>query len=318
MVAASASAILVLALVLVSSAHAVSPAAEASFQEGRRLMAAGNTAEACTRFAESYALEASSGTLLNLALCHETEGQTATAWGEYRAAARLARAQGKEDRATTADTKATALESRLSRLTVVAATSLPGLQVARDDGSLGGHDLDLAVPVDPGVHRVRASAPGRRAWTTTLEIKEGEQRTLEIPTLEEQPKPTSEVTHGESPIALVGPDPAPPSHRSSFDLYVAGGGGILVVAGTVVYGIAYAKLESAISTCNHGPGCSAADRDGRVFTIDTLKYVGIGSWIAGGALLAASGLHYRFRNAKTPLTVAIDPWNEAFAIQAVF
>jgi hypothetical protein len=310
-------------LAITSSGHAVSPAAEALFQEGRRLMAAGNTTEACARFAESYALEASSGILLNLALCHETEGRPATAWAEYQAAARLARNQGREDRATIADTRAAALEPRLARLTVVLTTPLPGLEVAREDGPLSEHDLGVAVPIDPGFHQVRASAPGRRPWTTALEIKEGEQRTLEIPALEEEPTPLPAVPpHNEVSLALVGPSPSPPravpSRRAAFDLYAAGGGGVLLLAGTVVYGIAYAKLDSAIAACNHSPGCSESDRDNRVSTIDTLKYAGIGAWIAGGALLVVSGLHYRFQKAKTPLTVAIDPWNSTFSIQAVF
>src|SRR5215471_2500246 len=74
-----------------SIAWAVSPAAEALFQEGRRLLSEGQTDEACARFAGSFAIEASSGTLLNLASCHEKQDKTATAWAEYRAAARLAR-----------------------------------------------------------------------------------------------------------------------------------------------------------------------------------------------------------------------------------
>src|SRR5262249_18506399 len=88
-----------LSVAVASVAWAVSPAAEAMFQEGKRLLSEGQTAEACARFASSFAIEASSGTLLNLALCHETQGKTATAWAEYRAAARLARSQGRDDRA---------------------------------------------------------------------------------------------------------------------------------------------------------------------------------------------------------------------------
>jgi hypothetical protein len=59
------------------------------------------------------AFEASSGTLLNLAFRHETLGKTAMAWAEYQAAVGLARKQGREDRAATADAKVAALEPRL-------------------------------------------------------------------------------------------------------------------------------------------------------------------------------------------------------------
>src|SRR5262245_57413829 len=130
-----------------SLAWAVSPAAEAMFQEGRRLMAEGQTAEACARFAGSFAIEASSGTLLNLAACHEKQGRTATAWAEYRAAARLARSQGREDRARVADEKVTAIEPKLARLTATAETPAAGQAIATETGTLGEGAIGVAVPI---------------------------------------------------------------------------------------------------------------------------------------------------------------------------
>src|SRR5436189_4245413 len=87
------------------SARAIAgpPAAEALFQEGRQLLEAGQVDEACLRLAESYWQEPASGTLLNLARCHQAQGKIATAWAEYAAAARLSRAQGREDRARAAE-----------------------------------------------------------------------------------------------------------------------------------------------------------------------------------------------------------------------
>ena len=46
-------------------------AAEALFEDGRRLVAAGSFTEACPKFADSERLDPSPGTLLNLASCYE-------------------------------------------------------------------------------------------------------------------------------------------------------------------------------------------------------------------------------------------------------
>src|SRR5437762_8395146 len=82
-----------------SRTRAGSPAAEALFEEGRQLLEGGHVDEACLKLKESYAQEAASGTLLNLALCHQIQGKMATAWAEFGATARLSRVQGREDRA---------------------------------------------------------------------------------------------------------------------------------------------------------------------------------------------------------------------------
>jgi hypothetical protein len=208
---------------------------------------------------------------------------------------------------------------------MVAAKLIPGLEIASDEGSLSEDSLGVAVPIDPGVHHVRASALGRRPWSATLEIIEAEQRTLEIPTLEEEPKATpapAALPRTETPLTLVGPGPsaprAVPSRRSSFDLYAAGGGGILLLVGTVVWGIAYAKFDSAKEACNAPNRCSNSDFNSRKSTIETLEGIAIGSWITGGTLAVVSGLHYEFRKTRSPLTVAIDPWNGEFSIRGVF
>src|SRR5262249_7890465 len=139
-------------------------------------------------FAQSYALEASSGKLLNLALCHETLGKTATAWAEYRAAARLARNEARADRAAAADGKAAALEPKLPRLTTVAAAPVPGLKVLTEAGGRDAGGGGVAAPVGRGAPQATASARGYRSWAGSVEIRGGERKTVEIPPLEQEPK----------------------------------------------------------------------------------------------------------------------------------
>ena len=306
-----------------SKAGAVPPAAEMLFREGRQLMAEGNTPEACTRFGQSFALDPASGTLLNLALCHEKQGRTATAWAEYQNAAVLSRNQGRKDRAAAAEERIVALEPVLARLTLVAPNPAPGLDVWTEEDRPSALHVGVATPLDPGVYHLRAEAPGRRPWTATVKIAEAEQRTLEIPELEPDAPafpsvaPTPPLTP--SPV-LVMRSPAPASttsaSRRSLDLYVAAGGGALIVAGTVVWEIAYSRFRSAEMACNQGSGC--ADYADRLSTINRLGDVAIGTWIVGGAAVLVSGLHYKLRKPPAPVQVAIDPWDGQVVVRGTF
>jgi hypothetical protein len=285
------------ATVVPSLAWAVSPAAEAMFQEGRRLLSEGQTDEACARFAGSFAIEASSGTLLNLALCHEKQGKTATAWAEYRAAARLARSQGREARARVADEKVAALEPKLSRLTAVVEEPLPGEAIATEAGTLGEGAIGVAVPIDPGAHTLTVTAPGHRPWSTTIEVAAEEQRTLEIPALEPEPvvPPPARVEVPKVSIlnAPVESSPSwPPRRPTRLDAYLTAGAGTLLATGAGFWTVAYMKLGDARDVCNAPTGCSDGERQDRVSTIETLKWMAAGSWVAGGGLALAAGTHF--------------------------
>jgi hypothetical protein len=298
----------VLVLTSATIARAESPAEEA-FQEGRRLLAAGQIDQACASFAKSYDMVASSGTLLNLALCHEKQGKTATAWNEYRAAARLARNQGREDRASFADESANALEANLARISITAVEAVPGLHVATEAGPLGEGGLKVEVPIDPGSHKVTATAPGYLAWSATVQVKEGQQLTVQIPKLEPEPLLPAFAHVTDARNADAG--------RSSAALYVGAGGLVLLAGGAALWSIAYSKLQSAKDVC--AQGCSQADRDNRVSDIQTLKNVAIGSWIAGGALVVGSGAYLVWHKRKARTTaVTIAPAYAGLSIQGSF
>src|SRR5690242_5233362 len=68
------------------------------FQQGRALMAEKKLDQACPKLEESMRLDPGGGTLLNLAICHEEQGKTATAWSEYAEAIALAQRDGRPDR----------------------------------------------------------------------------------------------------------------------------------------------------------------------------------------------------------------------------
>jgi hypothetical protein len=161
-------------------------AAQALFDEGRQLMTEGRTAEACPRFEESQRLDSGLGTQYHLADCYESVGRLASAHTLFLEVAAQAEALGQKRREQLARERAEALLPKLPKLRIdVPHAAAKELQIERDGSVVGRPQWGLAVPVDPGVHRVRASAPGYAAWQVEVDIpNEPAIRRLSIPPLE--------------------------------------------------------------------------------------------------------------------------------------
>jgi tetratricopeptide (TPR) repeat protein len=154
----------VLALAPAALAQPADPAAfaEARFQEGVKLLAAGNAAEACPKLEESQRLAPSYGALFNLADCEERLGKTASAWAAFREAAAFAKASGQAEREAKAEHRAAELDAKLVRVAVVVPAAVPGLAVRRNGAVVDVAGWGVAVAVDPGPVTVEASVPGKR------------------------------------------------------------------------------------------------------------------------------------------------------------
>jgi hypothetical protein len=268
-------------------------AAESLFQAAKELMAQGKTADACPKFEASQRQDPSSGTLLNLARCHETLGRTASAWAEYKEAATLARTTNRLDQAQAASDLAKALEPKLSKLQIDA-PALPGLEIKRNGNVVSTATLGVAIAVDPGEHTIDASAPGHKPFTTKVVIgNEHDFQTLKIPELEK-------LAEG----AVANPDPAPtatppapnaaeaPKPSSSGTLriasYVTAGVGVVGLGLGTVFGImASGDASDAKSDPKLCPKsqCTPAGRE-KIDGAGTKALVSTIGIIGGGALLA--------------------------------
>lgn len=185
------------------------PVAEALFRDGRALMEAGRFAEACPKLAESQRVDPRIGTLLNLAACHELQGRTATAWAEYTEARSQAARAGRADRESFAREHAQALEPKLSRVVVKADRPVDGLQVDIDGEALGAGALGTALPVDPGHHVMRATAPGHTEWSGSFDAAPGPAtQTVRIPALASTAPATTATAAPPQPL-LAPPEAQP-------------------------------------------------------------------------------------------------------------
>jgi serine/threonine-protein kinase len=167
--------------------------AEVLFEEGKDLMKVKKYGLACPKFLESNRLDTGLGTMLWLADCYDKNGQSASAWGEFREAMDVA-ARNHDAREKVARDRSNKLEPTLSKMTIVVGVSaqVPGMVVKRDNVEVGQTLWGEAVPVDPGAHTVTVSAPRKRPWETTIQVIRGV-KNVDVPVmaLDDAPFPFS-------------------------------------------------------------------------------------------------------------------------------
>ena len=299
--------IAVVAIALMTATHAGADPTPADrslatelFKEGRALVGEGRIAEACARFEESQRLDSGGGTLLNLALCHEAQGRTATAWAELNEALGIAKRDRRDDRVDLAERHIAAIEAKLARVVIVvpAEVQAEGLAITRDGTPMSRTLWGIAMPVDPGAHTVGATAPGKRPWHQTIDVGASERREVLLPSLEDLPAARPAPLEEPQPPRSVPPtprrvhDPGSPTQRLVG--YVAGGLGVVSIGVGAGFGLdAIAQRKDSDRACPNAActqaGVDANDRAKRSADVSTVAILSGVAAVALGVYLVLAG-----------------------------
>jgi hypothetical protein len=264
-------------------ADEASGASETLFLEGKKLMQEGRIEEACEKFKASHDGDKSAtGTLLNLALCNEQRGHTASAWGEFRQVA--SESDGKRmDRYTLAREHEAKLYPLLSYavIKVRADARVTGLRIVLDnDKPLSDAMLETQLAIDPGEHTVLVEAPDRLPQTLKLTVGgPGAPATLEVLPLELAPDTPKSGSSGRRTAG-----------------YAVGAVGLAALTTGVVFGIFAltkdndVKSECPNYSCPSNKNNTALDSEKKLantFALVTDISVGVGAAlvITGAALI---------------------------------
>jgi hypothetical protein len=281
--------------------------AETLFRDAKALMQSGNFREACPKLAESERLDPGTGTHLALAVCHEKEGKTASAWAEYQDVVSAAQKEGNTERVQVARTRGAALEPKLLRITLeigAKVAELPGLAVRRDGIALGRAAWGTAMPVDAGVHTFDVSAPSHKPWSKTVEARAEEpSAVLRVSELELAPVPAEPAPPPAAP-APTKPREGPPSGGTQRAAgVVALSAGVVAVAMGTYFGVrAISKSDEAKSLCDPAK-CTdrrAVDINDEAKTSATVSTIAIGA----GVLAAGAGVWLLLSAAQRPATTS--------------
>jgi hypothetical protein len=269
-------------------------AAETLFSRGKQLMEQGHTGQACEAFKESQELDPAGGTLLRLALCHEADGKLASAWLEFTEVVRVSQGAAGDpgklaERVRLAREHLTSIEPRVPKLViwVPAAVRVDGLAVTanglpRNEGTWG-----VAIPVDAGDVTFEATAPGRKAFRTTVRTEDGKEARVEVPPLEPAAAPEAPAPAAAPPEATAGSQRPAPLRPVAI---AAGAVGLVALGVGTYFGIsAVSKWNDSNAHCP-SPGCDAqgvsSAHDAKQAALVSDVAIGIGvAGVAAGAIL---------------------------------
>jgi hypothetical protein len=157
--------------------------AEKLFAEGQELKEAGKPEQACVKFRAALEKNRNAvGTILNVALCDENAGRTASAYKLFREAEDRAREQNLEEHRKAAEEHKDKLSPLVPHISISFAEQARDEKLVIDDQIVESSAAN-DVEIDPGTRTIVVTAPGRVAYKTTVTIKSGEHQAVEIPKL---------------------------------------------------------------------------------------------------------------------------------------
>ncbi len=307
-------------------------AADTLFNEGKKLINAGQTEAACSKFEASLTRMRQLGAQIALASCYEKLGKTASAWGEFRAAASAAAKAKDSQRRRFAEERAAEIEAKLSLLVIKMEPGyrIDDLMVKRNGAELDSAELGTPVPVDPGDYAVEAQAPGWVAWSTKVTVSMPGTVEVVVPAL------------GKAPVKVEEPAPPPaiPAKRLEISgdaerkqrrtlAYLVGGSGLAAIASSLLVGsVASSKWDEAQARCSGNNGTLTCDQEGvdLAETASTLGTLGTLTFVVGAAAVGFGGyLYFTSRPterdpvaSRTTLVPAVGPHQAGLVLQGGF
>lgn len=297
-VAIAAPLALVAVISIVATASAQNAAqAERLFAEAKTLFAEGKTREACEAWEASQRLDPSLGTLTNVANCREKAGDMATAWEAWISVERQTAGIGKyENLNNTAKSRAGALESRLSYLTINVPDEVrvEGLVVLRDGIQIDQGAWNRALPIDGGKHTISGRAPGHETWSTSVEMQpEGDKQSVEVPRFKAIRNPAG----GGKTVVIDRTAPSMFTPKRKIAVGVAAGGVVAIAAGAFLGVRARGLADDADQRCRPDNCTLADERAAEELSADAARNalfadvafgVGIAAIATGGVLWVTS------------------------------
>lgn len=219
--------------------------AREQFREGLSLEAAGDFARALKEFKEVALVKSTAQVRFHIAVCQEKTGDLVQALGSYRLALHEAHEAKAADVEGPAQEGVTALEPRVPQLLLTRGAGAQNAEVILDGVPLGATSIGEGIPVNPGPHEIKVSAPGRLDMTQEFTVAERDKKAIKL-TLKEAPKAIVAAVPG---TGEPKPEPKKSTTVRTVGFIVGGAGVVGLGLSGVFFGLRGGALSSADDKC---------------------------------------------------------------------
>ncbi len=173
--------------------------ARVAFQEGDAAETAGDCATAIEKFRSALEVKETTQLHLRIGRCEEKLGKFQAAMSSYAKGQSVAGTD--QELLTLARRMRAELDPRIPRVTVRMPDAPEGAAVTLDGAPFSNFGVD--TPLDPGLHVVEATAPGRLRFEARLDLKESTKRevTIDLPIKSAETPP--DTGGADAPVAPI-------------------------------------------------------------------------------------------------------------------
>ncbi len=259
-------------------------AARKNFMEGLDLEKAENWSEARKRFEEVAKVRMTPEVRFHIALCEEHEGLLLEAVRDFGVAESDAKAEGKTAVMNEAPEHANAIRPRIPKIKFKLPSDVPDAVSVTLDGNPIDPKGSEEQSLNPGTHKVEATADGFASFSYEFKLEESETKivTLKMTSLKK-----------DEPVPEPEPEPVKPEttkmvRKTPVLAYVALGVGVVSLAGSVLFFTKRNSVKNELDTdcpdLRCGPDKSDQISSGKTYTTLTnvfaiIGVVGVGTGI---------------------------------------
>jgi PEGA domain len=256
----------------------------------------GRWSDALQKLRRVVEVKRTGGVAYHVALCEEHLGQLAAALDDYTAAQGLARDENAQDVLRLVGKRITDLAQRVPHVTIRVPADVPDARVTLDGAALPAAVLGTSIPVDPGDHRVEATAPGHSPASRVVTLREHDSTAvyLTLPPLVAPPAPPASPSPpppdaSASPSAPQNPVTAEtPSAPRTAALLSTAGAVVLAAGGVGAYVLAGNAHASGKTSCAQVISTSPDACNSQKSAVHVWDFTAAGAWVAAAAVGAVA------------------------------